>query len=98
MNARRLSRGVSVLVSLALVVTLAACGGDDDDGAATPAPAEGDDFNAVVDAATDEGTVTIYSTQGLDQLNDLATRFEAEYPGIDVEVVRGTDAGPGARG
>jgi iron(III) transport system substrate-binding protein len=91
MDARRRGRGVSVLASFALVVTLAACGGDDDDGA-TPAPVEGGDWEAVVEAATEEGAVTIYSGQGLDQLNDLATRFEAEYPGIDMEVVRGVES------
>lgn len=92
MDARRCGRGVSVLVSLALVVSLAACGGDDDDGAATPAPAEGGDWEAVVEAAAEEGEVTIYSGQGLDQLNELASRFEAEYPDINMEVVRGVES------
>ena len=90
MDARRRGRWVSVLASLALVVTFVACGGDDDD-AATPAPAEGGDWDAVVDAANDEGAVTIYSGQGLDQLNDMATRFEAEYPDINGGVVRGVE-------
>jgi iron(III) transport system substrate-binding protein len=92
MDARRRGRWVSVLASLALVVTSAACGGDDDDDAATPAPAEGGDWDAVVDAANDEGAVTIYSGQGLDQLNDMATRFESQYPDINVEVVRGVES------
>jgi iron(III) transport system substrate-binding protein len=91
MEARRRGRVVSVLGSLALVVTLTACGGGDDDGAA-PAPAEGGDFDSVVEAANEEGEVTIYSGQGLDQLNDLAARFEDAYPDINMEVVRGTDA------
>jgi iron(III) transport system substrate-binding protein len=91
MVARRRGRGVSLLGSLALVVTLAACGGDDDDGAA-PAPAEGGDWDAVVEAATEEGEVTIYSGQGLDQLNELASRFEAEYPDINMEVIRGVES------
>ena len=43
-------------------------------------------------AAQEEGSVTIYSSQGLDQLNATADAFETKYPGVDVEVVRGTDA------
>ena len=46
----------------------------------------------LVAAAEEEGSVTIYSSQGLDQLNATAAAFEEKYPGIDVEVVRGTDA------
>ena len=45
----------------------------------------------LVAAAEEEGSVTIYSSQGLDQLDALAAAFEEAYPGIDVEVVRGTD-------
>ena len=44
-------------------------------------------WNNVVEAAKKEGTVTIYSGQGLDQLNDLAARFKRDY-GITVQVVR----------
>jgi iron(III) transport system substrate-binding protein len=45
----------------------------------------------LVAAAQDEGSVTLYSSQGLDQVNALADAFEEEYPGISVEAVRGTD-------
>jgi iron(III) transport system substrate-binding protein len=48
-------------------------------------------WDAVVAKAKDEGKVTIYSSQGLDQLNDLAKRFKDAY-GITVEVVRGIDS------
>jgi iron(III) transport system substrate-binding protein len=44
----------------------------------------------LVAAAQEEGSVTVYSSQGLDQLNALGAAFEEEY-GIPVEVVRGTD-------
>ena len=54
--------------------------------AATPA-----EWDAIVEKAKQEGSVTIYSSQGLDQLNDLAKRFEDEY-GIKVEVVRAIDS------
>ena len=57
-------------------------------GGETPAPAGVSDaeWEAIVTAAQDEGKVTIYSSQGLDQLNDLAERFNDEY-GIELEVV-----------
>ena len=46
----------------------------------------------MIAAATDEGSVTVYSSQGLDALEQLATNFEAKYPGIAVEIVRGIDS------
>jgi len=49
------------------------------------------DWDAIVTAAQDEGKVTIYSSQGLDQLNDMAERFSDEY-GIELEVVRDIDS------
>jgi iron(III) transport system substrate-binding protein len=57
--------------------------------AATTAPADAA-WQAVVAKAKQEGNVTIYSSQGLDQLNDLGARFEKQY-GIKVQVVRGID-------
>ena len=54
--------------------------------AATP-----EEWDAIIAKAKEEGSVTIYSSQGLDQLNDMAKRFEDEY-GIHVEVVRAIDA------
>lgn len=47
-------------------------------------------WQAVIDAAKQEGTVTIYSGQGLKQLNDLGARFKAKY-GIEVQVVRAVE-------
>ena len=105
-NPRRRLQLTSVsLLSLALVA--AACGGDDGDDDATATteaasettaaaggePAEGGDaaLDELVAAAQEEGSVTIYSSQGLDQLNALGEAFEEEY-GITVEVVRSVDA------
>lgn len=48
-------------------------------------------WNRIVDAAKKEGAVTIYSSQGLVLLNDLAEKFKKEY-GINVTVVRGVDS------
>ena len=53
--------------------------------------ASGAAWNKVVEAAKKEGAVTIYSSQGLVLLNDLAERFKKEY-GINVTVVRAIDA------
>src|ERR1700730_14750054 len=47
-------------------------------------------WQQTIDAAKKEGSVTIYSSQGLDQLNSFASKFQAKY-GIHVEVVRGID-------
>jgi iron(III) transport system substrate-binding protein len=58
------------------------------DGAATDADAA---LEELVAAAQEEGSVTVYSSQGLDQLNALGAAFEEEY-GIPVEVVRAVDA------
>lgn len=61
-----------------------------DSGGGSAADAEAA-LEELVAAAQEEGSVTIYSSQGLDGLEALAARFEEQYPGIDVEVVRGTD-------
>ena len=53
--------------------------------------ASGAAWNKIVDAAKKEGAVTIYSSQGLVLLNDLADKFKKEY-GISVTVVRGVDS------
>ncbi len=62
-------------------------------GGETPPPAgiSDADWDAIVTAAQEEGKVTFYSSQGLDQLNDLAGRFSDEY-GIELEVVRDIDS------
>ena len=48
------------------------------------------EWQKIIDAAKKEGSVTIYSGQGLKQLNDLASRFKKKY-GIDVQVVRAVE-------
>jgi iron(III) transport system substrate-binding protein len=97
----RVSRGSRLAVALLAVTLLAAACGNgngngngaatttaDDGGGTAAAPGS---FEELVEAATEEGTVTIYSSQGLDALNEFAAAFEEEYPGIDVVVVRGID-------
>jgi iron(III) transport system substrate-binding protein len=59
--------------------------------AQAPTTAAANAWNQVVEAAKKEGNVTLYSSHGVDQLNDLAARFKKEY-GISVLVVRGNPA------
>lgn len=49
-------------------------------------------WDEIVTAATEEGGVTIYSTHSPDNLEKLKKAFEAEYPGITLTYIRGTDA------
>lgn len=45
------------------------------------------EWQAVIDAARQEGAVTLYSGQGSTELEELARRFEANY-GVKVDVLR----------
>jgi iron(III) transport system substrate-binding protein len=87
---RRSFRGaLSALAGvLASVLLLAACGGGNTDTSAHV----GGSWDEIVQKATAEGSVTVYSGQGSEQLNDLKARFEKKYPGIVVNVVRALDS------
>jgi iron(III) transport system substrate-binding protein len=56
-----------------------------------PVAATEAEWEEIVAAAKEEGSVTIYSSQGLDQLNAMGEAFKEEY-GISVEVVRAIDS------
>ena len=95
-------RDVSLLATVVICLALlaAACSSSDPatstgsggGGTTVPASAEADAaMTKLVDAATAEGKVTVYSSQGLDQLNALAAGFEAKYPGIAVDAIRLSD-------
>ena len=86
---RKRSLGLGTLVS-GLVLTLAACGGSSN-GSTASGPVEGD-WDDVVAAAEDEGSVMLYSSHNPNNLDALEKAFEATYPEIDFEYVRGTDA------
>lgn len=106
MRIRARSWTVPFVVAVACLSLVASgCSSGDDETATKQPAATGSDagenqgggsddpqMSRLIEAATEEGSVTIYSSQGLDQLNALASAFEDEYPGIKVEVVRGTDA------
>jgi iron(III) transport system substrate-binding protein len=86
---RRRGRLPFVLL-LITTLTVAGCGGGSDDKSADLVAADAG-IDALVAAAKKEGKVTVYSAQGLDALNNLSAAFEKEYPGIDVEPIRGVD-------
>ncbi|MCF8571895.1 extracellular solute-binding protein [Gordonia sp. HY002] len=75
------------LVSAVAAFGLTACGA----GSSPSGPVDGP-WADVVAAANKEGKVTIYSTQAEPRLGALEAAFEAKYPQIDMQVVRGVDA------
>lgn len=85
---RHLLAGVGVLALSGALVAGTITAGASPPQAAEPAPVP----QELLDAALDDGKVVIYTSQAQDPVNLLAERFEAAYPGIDVEVIRGTDA------
>lgn len=71
----------------ALALILTGCGSDNGSDSELAGS-----WDEIVSAATEEGSVTIYSTHSPDNLEALKQAFEAEYPGITLTYVRGTDA------
>lgn len=61
-------------------------------GESEPAAELADDWDGIVEAAAEEGEVTIYSTHSPDNLESLKKAFEEKYPDITLTYVRGTDA------
>lgn len=84
----RLRRGLAGTALLALALATSACGSTGGSGDSAPVDGTWDD---VVAAAKEEGQVLLYSTQHPENLAALKTAFEAEYPEITMEFVRGTD-------
>lgn len=86
MKKNLLTRIALATTTAVAMVGLAACGSDEPSSTLS----EGD-WDSVVAAAKDEGTVTIYSSQGVAQLEDFAAGFKEKY-GITVEIVRDLDS------
>src|SRR5688572_2730039 len=85
MTSKRLT--AAAVGGLLSALALAGCGGD------SKATSElAGDWDGIVEAAADEGEVTIYSTHSPDNLEKLKKAFEAKYPDIKPTYVRGTDA------
>jgi len=89
----------ALLAGLSLAVATSAAAGtapvDTSPTGTATAGTESPEYDAalaeLVAAAQEEGSLTFYSSQGLDQINALAAAFEDEY-GIDVEAVRLNDS------
>lgn len=84
MNARRLKL---LACAVASTVITAGCGG-----APARSEAVSGNWNDVVAAAEDEGSVLLYSSHNPKNLEALKKAFESEHPNITMEFVRGTDA------
>ena len=85
MRFSRIKTAVAGAAAMALV--LSGCGSDGGSGSELAGS-----WDEIVAAATEEGSVTIYSTHSPDNLEALKRAFESEYPGITLTYVRGTDA------
>ncbi|MFC8043546.1 ABC transporter substrate-binding protein [Nocardia sp. NPDC057353] len=83
---RSLSRAAAAVATLATAALVAACGS----GTSSSGPVGGS-WEDVVAAANGEGKVMLYSSQKPANLEVLEREFEAAYPQIDLEFVRGTD-------
>lgn len=81
-------RRFAIAAALVPALAVGACGGSSPADSAAVATGSWTD---IVAAAEKEGKVTVYSGQGTDQLNELAKRFQAKYPKIKVEMVRGVE-------
>ena len=84
---KSLTKAVAAVAIVATTFGLAACGG----GSSSQGPVEGS-WDDVVAAASAEGSVMLYSSQKPANLEALKTAFQATYPQIKLDFVRGTDA------
>jgi len=90
-QATRRHRWVGAALAVVLVTGTAACGSSSDSGSkggggTKPTAGSWEEIEA---SANDEGKVTLYSQQVLPILDEMEKTFEATYPDIDLEVVRG---------
>ncbi|GAA1054908.1 ABC transporter substrate-binding protein [Dietzia natronolimnaea] len=85
MRFTKTATAVAGFVSAALIVT--GCGSSGGQGTELAGS-----WEEIVAAATDEGSVTIYSNHAPANLEALKSAFETEYPGISLNYVRGTDS------
>ncbi|MEU4314332.1 extracellular solute-binding protein [Nocardia sp. NPDC024068] len=82
-----LFKATAAAAALAVTSVIAACGASP--GATGPVSGAWSDVEA---AAGEEGSVLLYSSQKPANLERLEAAFEKQYPRIDLEFVRGTDA------
>ncbi|MBA4021831.1 MAG: transporter [Gordonia sp.] len=84
---RSLTKAIAAVAIAASTFGLAACGGS----SSSSGPVEGS-WDDVVAAANKEGSVMLYSSQKPANLEALKAAFNAKYPDISMDFVRGTDA------
>jgi iron(III) transport system substrate-binding protein len=90
----RIKSCMYVVASLALALPIAACGGSAPSASETPSNTGGSvspitpAWQAIIDAAKQEGSVTLYSALEADRAVDLTRAFEKKYPGIKLEASR----------
>jgi len=87
--------------AIACLALASACGGSSASTSAAqsstaPTASVSPEWQKVIDAAKKEGSVTLYSSQGTDQLTNLAAKFQKVY-GIKVDVLHTTDAAAEAK-
>ncbi|MFQ6396384.1 ABC transporter substrate-binding protein [Nocardia sp. KC 131] len=80
-------RTFTIATAILASLSLAACG----TGTSSTGPIDGS-WDDVVAAANKEGSVLLYSSQKPANLERLKASFEAKYPQISMQFVRGTDA------
>lgn len=84
---RSITKAIATVAIAASTFGLAACGGS----SSSSGPVEGS-WDDVVSAANKEGSVMLYSSQKPANLEALKAAFNAKYPDIAMDFVRGTDA------
>ena len=82
MKLRSAARGIA---AAAMVTVVVACGGGNQQAELAA------DWDGIVDAAKDEGSLTLYTSAGTAPSEALVEGFESKY-GIDVTLVRGIDS------
>jgi iron(III) transport system substrate-binding protein len=84
--ARARVRTVHAVTAAALVMaTASACGDDTKDAAVVGKPASD---KSIVDGARKEGSLTVYSSMNIDDLEDTVKTFTKKYPFLKVDYVR----------
>lgn len=83
-----LVRRLALATTALALVTTAACGGDDASDAKPPTTGDAE-WDAVVEAAYEEGRVNVYNAASEQQNKRLTEAFKEKYPGIKLSITRG---------
>lgn len=86
-NSFKVKAAAAVAAAAIASFSLTSCGSDSESSSELAGS-----WDEVLEAANEEGAVTIYSTSAPDNLAALKESFEKQYPEIELTFVRGTDA------